>query len=135
MFSVTGLSRKKDYNVYIRAVLNDQYRYKYLYNQWTRVSESDFVHDETRMISKHPNSPQSGGKWMAKDIDFKSLKITHYPKSKGGDVSKNMHLLLLLIIMLTYILCYYVFLLCSLLYYVECVLLYFILPFLPLRYC
>ena len=87
MFQVSGLSRKKEYNVYLRAVLNDCYRYKYLHNTWTQVAESDITHDEARMITKHPSSPQSGAKWMAKDIDFKSAKITHYPKSKGGDVS------------------------------------------------
>lgn len=82
-----GLSRKKEYNIYVRAVCSDQYRYKYLQNSWTQVSESEFTHDAKKMISKHPSSPQTGTKWMAKDVDFKSLKITHYAKSKGGDVS------------------------------------------------
>ena len=87
VFTVSGLVRKKDYNISIRGVNSDRYRYKYLHNTWTQVSESEFTHDPEKMIAVHPSSPQSGTKWMAKDVDFKSVKITHYPKSKGGDVS------------------------------------------------
>ena len=87
MFNVSGLTRKKEYDISIRAVCSDRYRYKYLHSTWTQVSESEFTHDPRKMATSHPNSPQTGAKWMAKDVDFKSLKITHYPKSKGGDVS------------------------------------------------
>ena len=87
IFTVNGLTRKKDYNIYVRAVSKDQKRYKYLNNKWAPVSDSDVMHDNSRMIAKHPNSPQSGAKWMMRDVDFKSVKITHYSKSKGGDVS------------------------------------------------
>ena len=87
MFNVSGLTRKKEYNISIRAVSSDHYRYKYLHNAWTQVSESEFTHDPRKMVAIHHNSPQTGAKWMAKDLDFKSVKITHYPKSKGGDVS------------------------------------------------
>ena len=87
IFTVSGLSRKKDYNIYVRAVSNDQKRYKYLNNKWAPASDSDVAHDRSKMIAKHPNSPQSGAKWMMRDVDFKSVKITHYTKSKHGDVS------------------------------------------------
>ena len=87
MFSVSGLVRKKEYNILIRAVSSDRYRYKYIHNTWSQVSESEYSHDHNKMEAQHPSSPQTGAKWMAKDVDFKSVKITHYPKSKGGDVS------------------------------------------------
>ena len=87
LFDVVGLDRRKEYNLYVRAVPSDKFRYKYLRNCWTAVGDIDSDHDETKMIMKHPSSPQTGAKWMMKDVDFRQLKITHHRTSKSGHVS------------------------------------------------
>lgn len=39
------------------------------------------------MTCKHSHSPMTGSKWMANEINFKTLKITNNERSKNGDVS------------------------------------------------
>ncbi len=65
----------------------DTHRNKFVNMQWVAVGESEVVQDETRQIYNHPNSPKSGSLWMRKPISFKTCKITHHPRSKGGHVS------------------------------------------------
>ena len=48
--------------------------------------ESEVIHDEARMELLHPMSPSKGEIWMKRPVSFKTLKITHDKKSKGGNV-------------------------------------------------
>lgn len=76
-----------EYNVYMRIVSADNFRYKFLGSRWVAMGESEVMQNEERQIVKHPSSPNLGSFWMKKPISFKSVKITHHPQSKLGNVS------------------------------------------------
>lgn len=87
MVSLRGLEPTTYYDVSFRATSYDECRYKYLSMKWENVGESEVMQNEDRQIYKHPNSPNSGLIWMKKPVSFKSVKITHHPTSKNGNVS------------------------------------------------
>ena len=86
-FEVTNLNKMSLYTVSLRFSLTDDYRYKYQEQNWEVSGKSDVIHDEARMMVKHPSSPAPGDLWMKKTISFKAIKITHHPDSSNGRVS------------------------------------------------
>lgn len=103
-FSVHGLSPKTEYNISIRAVLSNELRFKYRNHQWTAVEGSPGgIQKEEKMTCKHSNSPMTGSKWMASDVNFKTVKITNTERSKNGDVSYILNFLssILFVIIIT----------------------------------
>ena len=79
----------KNYAVTLRVCSADNFRYKYLNSAWVKVGESEILQNERRQLFNHPHSPNTGESWMKKPVSFKSVKISHNPSSKHGDVSKN----------------------------------------------
>ena len=59
------------------------------------TGESEVIQNEAKQILPHPNSPNTGMVRMKRAISFKSVKITHSPKSRDGNVRKEIinHLL------------------------------------------
>ena len=57
--------------------------------KWVATGESEVVQNEAKQILPHPNSPNTGMFWMKRAISFKSVKITHFPKSRNGNVSNR----------------------------------------------
>ena len=87
LVSVRGLDENTEYTISLRISSADPYRYKFLNMQWVSVGESEVMQNEDRQIYCHYNSPSTGTFWMKKPISFKSVKITHNPSSKHGNVS------------------------------------------------
>lgn len=87
LITVTGLIPSVKYTIKVRFVSADKYRHKYITGHWTAVGESDIIHDESKMVFKHPSSPCYGEMWLKKPISFKSIKITHHNESENGTVS------------------------------------------------
>ena len=88
LIHISGLQRKTSYSVSLRVASSDNYRYKYLNCEWRAVGESEVIQEEKKMTVEHSNSPRHGSFWTNKPVSFKSVKITHSPNSKHGDVSK-----------------------------------------------
>ena len=75
------------YDVILRVASADPYRYKFINMRWTAIGESEINQNEAKQLFRHPSSPSCGSFWMKKPISFKSIKITHSPVSKNGNVS------------------------------------------------
>lgn len=86
--SIRGLHPTLDYSISLRIHAADSYRYKFLNSYWSAVGESEILQNESRQIFRHPNSPHPGEFWMKKPVSFKTIKITHNPASKSGNVSQ-----------------------------------------------
>lgn len=86
LVSLRGLELKKRYQVSLRMVPVDNYRYRYSNMTWSPAGDSDVIQNHERQIFHHPCSPTSGQFWMKRPISFKSVKITHYANSKHGNV-------------------------------------------------
>lgn len=84
---VRGLDPIQQYNITLRIVPVDNYRYKFLNMEWTKAGNSDVSQNKDRQVYLHPESPNSGGFWMRKQISFRQLKITHNPNCKNAHVS------------------------------------------------
>ncbi len=89
MLNIQGLNPNKDYHVSLRFVSADNQRYRYSSMKWIATGESEVVENEAKQILPHPNSPNTGMFWMNRAISFKSVKITHFPKSRDGNVRKE----------------------------------------------
>lgn len=85
--SLYDLELKREYDVYIRAVPVNTYRYKYLNMEWREVGETDAFPSNDKQIYRHPSSPSTGHHWMKKPISFKGIKVTNNPRSANGNVS------------------------------------------------
>ena len=86
LVTITGLAPSAVYTISIQFVLADKYRHKFVSGEWQVLSESDILHNESRMDYTHPLSPNTGEIWMKKPISFKTLKITHHSNSNNGNV-------------------------------------------------
>lgn len=95
MVTLRGLEPTQDYTVTLRVAPADTCRYKFLNMQWSAVGESEINQNEARQLFVHPNSPNTGEFWMKKPISFKSVKITHNPTSRNGNVSPVRHIYIL----------------------------------------
>ena len=84
--TVTGLQPLAKYNVSLKIVPADAQRYKFLNGYWQATGESDVLQDESKMEYVHPSSLTTGEMWCKKPVSFKTVKITHAPGSKNGDV-------------------------------------------------
>ena len=95
----SGLNPTVLYSVTLQIVSADNFRYKYTDSQWHSVCTTDVIHDETRMKYRHPFTPAPGEQLNNRPLDFKTMKLTHYLKSKNGDVSIIVQLLLIHLVM------------------------------------
>jgi len=87
MVTPTGLKPSALYTITLRVVCADNFKYKYTNRQWHTVGTTDVTHETNRMAYQHPSTPAPGEQLNNKTIDFKSMKITHNPKSQNGNVS------------------------------------------------
>ena len=87
MVNVQGLEPATLYNVAFRATSADPFRYRFVNMKWMIVGESEVDQNLARQISLHPDSPKNGESWMKRPISFKSIKLTHNPKSNNELVS------------------------------------------------
>jgi len=86
MVTPTGLKPSALYTITLRVVCADNFKYKYTDRRWHTVGTSDVMHDRSRMAYKHPSTPAPGEQLNNKPVDFKAMKITHFSKSKNGNV-------------------------------------------------
>ena len=91
MINVRGLNPRSEYVISLKVASTDGYRYKFYGHRWVAVGESEILQNEARQVFRHPSSPNTGDFWMTKPISFKSVKITHNPSSKNGNVSPWLH--------------------------------------------
>lgn len=89
LVTLRGLNPSKDYNITLRVASVDTCRYRFFNMQWTVVGESEVYQNEARQMYIHPSSPRSGEFWMKRPISFRTVKITHNPSSKNGNVSSS----------------------------------------------
>lgn len=87
MVTVQGLEPDADYTLYMKVTPADDQRYRYINMKWCATGETEINQNEEMQTYRHPSSPNSGQFWMKRPVSFKSIKITHYPKSKYGNVS------------------------------------------------
>lgn len=91
MLTLQGLEPDGDYTLYLKVTPADDQRYRYINMKWCATGETEVNQNEEMQTYRHPSSPNSGQFWMKRPVSFKSIKITHYPKSKYGNVSLKSH--------------------------------------------
>lgn len=87
MVTMHGMDPDMDYMLYLKVTPSDDQRYRYINMKWCPTGETEVNQNEELQTYRHPSSPNSGQFWMKRPVSFKSIKITHYPKSKFGNVS------------------------------------------------
>ena len=87
MLTIQGLEPEMDYTIYLKVTPADDQRYRYINMKWCATGETEVSQSEHLQTYRHPSSPNTGQFWMKRPISFKSIKISHYPKSKNGNVS------------------------------------------------
>lgn len=86
VITIKGLKPALTYRLSLRVTPADLCRYKFLNMHWSNVGESEINQNEQKQLYRHPSSPNTGAFWMRKPISFRSIKITHSPTSKNGNV-------------------------------------------------
>ncbi|XP_065910237.1 T-box transcription factor TBX6L-like [Dysidea avara] len=85
----SGLKPRALYTVILHIVCADSFKYKYTDSRWHSINRTDVTHDESRMKYQHPFTPALGEHLNNHPLDFKTMKLTHYSRSKNGDVLLN----------------------------------------------
>jgi len=85
--TVKGLDPLLKYNIQMRVAPADKYRHKYDGMRWEAAGESDVQQDMDRQIVSHSRSPDLGQSWMKAPVSFRTVKLTHFPSSRYGNVS------------------------------------------------
>ena len=83
----SGLKSGTLYTVEMHIVCADSLRYKYTDSRWHSINRTDVRHDKSRMKYLHPFTPALGEHLNNRPLDFKCMKLTHYSRSKNGDMS------------------------------------------------
>jgi len=85
--NVRGLDPLLKYSIQMRVVPADKFRHKFSGMRWEAVGESDVQQDKNRQIVSHSRSPDLGRSWMKTPLSFRTVKLTHFPSSRYGNVS------------------------------------------------
>uniref|UniRef100_T1JYJ7 T-box domain-containing protein n=1 Tax=Tetranychus urticae TaxID=32264 RepID=T1JYJ7_TETUR len=68
------------------------YRWKFFNNEWVQGSKSEVKSRSEYSYYTHPESPNYGGHWMKKPVEFPKVKLTNkQPPEEGQVVLNSLH--------------------------------------------
>ncbi|PIC48069.1 hypothetical protein B9Z55_007185 [Caenorhabditis nigoni] len=86
-YSVDGLDPTATYEIYLHMERMDEYKYRYVNNEWDSYARGDKITPIQKI--KHKSGGQTGRLWMDGPISFEQIRLTNNP-----DLDKKDHIFL-----------------------------------------